>query len=167
MRTAAIAAIVLAVLALAAAFAQAGRWPWAGLSLLAAVPWVTEPWHRQRWPISVGFLWLAVPISMAALAGISPVWLLTVVVLALIAWDLIEFGRHLEQVDREERGPEQVRIHLLRLGLVAGLGWILGLVAVQVRLTYSLAWVLVIGLLLIIGLSRSVRRLRREGDSNR
>ncbi len=67
-----------------------------------------------------------------------------------------------------EHAPHQVRArhleraHLKRLGITAGLGWLLGALALGVRLNFSFTGALALGLLLVLSLGLAMRRMTRN-----
>jgi hypothetical protein len=85
-------------------------------------------------------------------------------VAALCAWDLHHFVLDLQRVGRVEDRRALEQRHLLRLLAVAGLGGVLAVLAltIEIRLTFFQA--LLLGLLVIWGLSRGIGFLRRESD---
>ena len=54
--------------------------------------------------------------------------------------------------------------HLKRLFLIDGLGLVLGITALALKTRVKLGWLLVLGLILVFGLSRILNRSVREAD---
>jgi hypothetical protein len=86
---------------------------------------------------------------------------------ALIAWDLDHFTRDYQQFSvgqaRESDDPALFKAHLKRLGIVAMLGWSLGVVALNVQFSLNFASALTLSLLALLSLRQIVRYLGREG----
>jgi predicted Co/Zn/Cd cation transporter (cation efflux family) len=73
---------------------------------------------------------------------------------------------YLSQVSDVRDKRALIKGHLWRLGVVAGLGWLLGVVALSVQITFDFIWALALGLLVITSLSGVIRYLRRESEQN-
>lgn len=157
-------AIGLATLILAASYALSGGWAWVAGILLVGVFWLSEPWHGHRWASTVGLVVLTTLSALGAVWEFPPLWLLTCLVALLVAWDLSYFAHYLDNVTEIRHQDAYINTHLRRLALVAGLGWLLAAVALNVQLTFGLIAALVLGLLLMMSLSRAVRYMRRESD---
>ena len=91
-------------------------------------------------------------------------WLISALVAALIAWDLDHFANILDDAAAIRDEANLKRRHLLRLGIVSGLGWLLGIVALNVRITFGFSLTLLLGLLLIVSLAGAIRYIRREQE---
>lgn len=90
-------------------------------------------------------------------------WMLLGLVAALSAWDLAHFAHLLDGAEGVEQRRLLERRHLRRLLIVDGLGLLLGGAALTVQIQLGFGLVLLLGLLALLGLSRAVRFLRREG----
>lgn len=168
MRRVALLAMVSGALGLGVQFAVDGRWQMGLVCLLAGGIWmVPAPYHQRR--ATVGLLVLV----GAGVAGVfldySPVWLLTQFVLLVIAWDLDHFTRLLEPFThdhlREKEVTGQFYAHLRRLGGVAGAAWVLGMVALTVRISTSFVVTLILGLMMFFGLRGLMRLSGQREDS--
>jgi hypothetical protein len=96
--------------------------------------------------------------------GAPPLLMLLVVVFSLGAWDLDHFTQRLHRVERVEFDSGLGRTHLLRLAKVEAAGLALALVPLLIRLRLDFWWVVLMGLLAVIGLSRVVAFVRRETE---
>ena len=96
----------------------------------------------------------------------SPAWLMLIGVVSSIgAWDLDHFLRRLGQVDHVDLESGLGREHLRRLFLVEAIGLLVGLTALSIQTRVSFWWEALLVLLVVIGLSRIVARVRKEtGD---
>ncbi len=165
MRIRAFVAIVIgsATLGLAAGYAVTGRWIWVMAILLVGLVWLTEPWHGGRWVATLAVLFFTAVAAVGILLGQTEFWLLTSLVAVLVAWDLDHFGNHLSDVSDVRGETDLIISHSRRLGFIAGLGWLLGVVALSVRIRLHFVLTLALALLIVIALSGTIRQMRREG----
>jgi hypothetical protein len=162
MRGIIVATTTLATAALTVLFALDALWIWAvGIALMGLL-WLTESWHGLIWVSTAGLLVFTTVVVMGAMFTLSPFWLLSSQVAVLVAWDLDRFAHYLDGVTDLRDKTGLVKGHLGRLGAVAGLGWLLGVVALNVRLNFDFHWTLALGLMLVISLSGAIRHMRRE-----
>jgi hypothetical protein len=86
----------------------------------------------------------------------NPLWLLTYFVILLIAWDLNRFARVLERYGGENTNLNEaavlIPVHLKRLGLITGVGWVLGAAALNLQFTANFLVALILSLLIFVGL---------------
>ena len=85
-------------------------------------------------------------------------------VAALAAWDLDQFAQRMRAAARVDDAPGQERRHIQRLSIVVGVGGLLGIAALgfQVRLSFGLALLLALLMMLCLGLV--IGYIRRAGD---
>jgi hypothetical protein len=153
--------IGLATLCLLAAFVPYGRQGWTLAIVLVGLLWLTTPLHGLRWVSTLAWAFFVALAALGVLLERPSLWLLCGVVVALFAWDLGHFGDYLDDVQVFNRA-ELERAHLKRLGIVAGLGWLLGLLALGVRLRFDFNGVLALALLLVLSLGLALRRMGQE-----
>ncbi len=167
--------ILLTAAAATVGFTLAGAWQ---LGLLAAAfggLWLAA--HRRRWEALTSLLLF----GFIILAGIGvtlrggAIWAPPCLVAALAAWDLDRFAGRLSGVGQrpitagsvegaDDETHDLERRHLLRLGIVGGLGLVLSWIGQAIHVKLDLAVMLFLGFLAILGLSRAVRSLARESD---
>lgn len=153
------ASLILAIL-----YAWAEMWVWAAAILLLGVLWLAQSWHGQRWLPTLALLLLILAALMGAFFNLSSFWLLTSLVAALIAWDLDYFSSTLDDAPDIRDEASLKRRHFQRLGIVAGLGWLMGVAALNVRFTFGFSLTLLLGLVLIASLGGAIRHIRREQE---
>jgi hypothetical protein len=149
--------------ALAAAYGLSGFWVPAIAILLMGVLWIGSQRTRWTW---LGWLMMALFSAAAAagaLLGLRPTLLVVGLVGALSAWDLDGLASQLERVDAVERECVLKRRHLRRLLVVDGVGVVCAILALTIRVTVSFGVALMLGLIAILGLSRAIGFLQREG----
>jgi hypothetical protein len=78
---------------------------------------------------------------------------------ALVAWDLHDFTRRLQDVENMSDVQALERPHLMRLGVVSGVGLLFGALALTIRVNLSFGMVFGLSLFAVYGLSRLVRQL--------
>jgi hypothetical protein len=150
------------MLCLLAAFVSRGSQVWALAIVLLGLAWLTTPWHGRRWVATLAWASFVALAALGVLLGRPPLWLLCGVVAALLAWDLGHFCDCLEDVGEVRHRAELERAHLARLGTAAGLGWLLGALALGVRLHLNFTGALALALLLVLSLGLALRRMGRE-----
>jgi hypothetical protein len=154
---------VLAALSLAAGY---GPNRWAGALVITALGllWLLGQRRHAEWLASLVLVFFV----GAAVLGIwweSPKILMLIgVVAALAAWDLDHLVHRLRSVKHGEGVRTLERGHIRRLLSVAGLGLLLGAIALVSQVRLGLSLVFLLGLLAMLGLSGAIRFLRRESD---
>jgi hypothetical protein len=163
-----LASIGLSAGALALGYGLGGQWPGVVLAVSLGGLWWLNVKSSRDW-LASALLLVVVALAAAGLwLDLDAGWLLAGLVGALCAWDLDHWVRQLRGVEWDEPSAARrlalEKEHLRRLAAVAGVGLVLGLLAlvVHVRLSFFLA--VLLGLLIAWGLSRAVTILRRESD---
>jgi hypothetical protein len=154
----------LAAGALAAGFAFAGWWVWAGAIVVLGALWLLGSWRGADWVSPAA---LAGSVGLATIGlwlGLEAGWMVAGLIAALCAWDLARFASLLRKVDRVDEQRARETRHLVRLLLVAVSGAVLVALSLWVELTLPFAVVGLLALLAVWGLGRAVRFLRREGQ---
>jgi hypothetical protein len=139
---------------------------WIGVTIIVALGllWLVGQWRSWR-PVSVLVAILFIfATAFGVWQGVPAAWMLFSIVTTLVAWDLGQFTDRLEQTEQIVGESELKRIHLQRLLVVAGLGFLFGGIALRLQVELNLGWGIFLGLLAIVGLSRIIGFLRRESD---
>ena len=170
MRKTALIAILIAALSIGLPYAFNRRWWGLIMPLLAGSLWFfglppyhTRPADQRKGNLSsaLSFFTLAGFGSAGIFFGYSPIWALTSFVLLLIAWDLNHYTQiHQAFKDQESNKKTVLELfyaHLQRLAILAGLGWGLGLLALNIRTQINFT----IALLLIFVMITSLRQVAR------
>ena len=110
----------------------------------------------------LSFLLFCITIVMGTFFDVAIIWLIMGVVSALVAWDISYWTTRKNRVGRIDREDIMVKQHLRRLGgvLVIGLGF--SLLALNLHLTLTFGWILILGFVMILALSRVVSYLRDQ-----
>jgi len=157
-----LAHLAVAVGGLAAGYAIEGQWIIACVFLLLGGLWLLA--NRRGVPglggllmyvyllaLAAGF-WLGIPGLLALLASVG----------ALGAWDLGHFMHRLSAAEHVEFESGLGSAHLRRLAAVEGLGFLAGLLAINVRLVLPFWWVVLLVALAVMGLTRLVDFVRKQ-----
>lgn len=86
------------------------------------------------------------------------------IIATLAAWDIEDFHQRMEGVERVDHRETLERKYLQRLLVIEGSGALLALAAVSISVTFSFGSALLLGLLAVVGLSRTIGFLQRESD---
>jgi hypothetical protein len=149
--------IVAAALLPAIGYAQSARWLGALLCVLVGAAWIAGARGNLGWAAAAGFLLLVGFSGFGALTGVPPGWGLAGVVAALAGWDLSAFAGRLARAGRVVDEALLWRAHLRRLALTLCAGAVLGALPLLVRFELSFGWLLVLGVVAVVALSRTIR----------
>jgi hypothetical protein len=158
------ATVGLATAALVLGYSRVGAWAWMLPIVALGGLWLLGLWRHWGWVSSVGFVLYAAIAAVGLLLDSGSGWMLLGVGLALAAWDLDSFVRHLRQGQWVEDERDLERRHLLRLSAVEGVGLLLATAALGMTLSLGFGAVLLLGLLAVAGLSRVMGFLRHTND---
>jgi hypothetical protein len=159
-------AIIVGALGLSILFALDTHLIWAVLMVVVGLFWLSEPWHGFAWAPTTALLFFTGAGSVGLVLSLPAFWLVTCLVALLVAWDLNNFSDYLDDVEDIRHRGELTKRHFRRLGIVAGAGWLLGVLALGIKLTFGFLWALGSGLLVIVSLSRAISRIGRASDQS-
>jgi len=163
MHKAAMSAIVVVSLGMGLPYALNEQWLGFLACILTGALWAYPSPYFAGPRSTVSLLLLAVFGSFGVFLGQSQLWLLTSLVILLIAWDLDHYTRIFQEFDKNQAGgqksTELFTSHLKQLGLIAGSGWILGVVALNIRIQISFSVALFVTLLMVLSLRHVARNL--------
>ena len=145
-------------------FAYAGR----GFDLVArgllvlGVLWLFAGRQRWLWFSTIALVIVVFLASFGLWIQLSPGWMISGALGALLAWDLTDFMRRLRFAPLMDdlRGLEHR--HLTRLTIVALIGATLASIAMLVRLEFTFEWVVLLTLVAALGVTQLVSWLRRR-----
>lgn len=109
---------------------------------------------RQRNDLGTGGLVLTIFLLAGGLGPLfgAPAWMMLIVMVATLgAWDLDHFLYRLSGIDHVDYSTGLGRDHLRRLGMVEGLGFLAGLLALTIHTHIPFGWTALLVLLAIIG----------------
>ena len=161
MRKVSVFVILVATIGIGLPYGINGQWWGILVCLFTGTIWLfpSPKYSSQRSTLSlVIFLMVG---AITAFFDHSPLWLLTAIVLLMIAWDLDHFTRVFAEYESDQKNGKNAAIlfsnHLKRLGLIAALGWGIGVAALNIRVQINFAIALLLMVLLIFGLRQAAR----------
>ena len=153
-----------ATCALAAGYAIGGLWIWILPILGLAALWLLGQRRGLKWVTSLELL-LYVGLAVIGLGQqLTSGLMLLGIIAALAAWDLEDFHHRMDGVERVDHREGLERKYLQRLLIIEGSGTLLAVAAVSLTVTFSFGSALLLGLVAVVGLSRTIGFLRRESD---
>lgn len=134
--------------------------------LIAALGMLWLIGHRRRWGWTgaLVFTFFVGAAAFGAWRGLPAGGMLVAMVVTLMAWDLDAFVRRLRDARRVADERALMRAHLLRFSLVAAIGLLLSGIALVGRVELGLGGALLLGLLVVLSLSRAFGTLNRQHD---
>jgi hypothetical protein len=154
--------IIGGIVSLAYGYSQEGYADPALWIVLLGIIWVLAHWRRLYWFSSVALLLMIFAAGYGVWGEFELAWMFLGALGGLLGWDLSDFARRLRYAAPTDDVVGMERRHLMRAGIVAGLG--LGLAYLSTLLQVRrLAFEVAVGLILLaaFGLTRLVMRLRR------
>jgi len=164
MKTFSFVSMVPAALSLAIGYALAGFWVGAAFAVGAGLLWLAALWRDWRRVIGLSVIIVVGIAALGTWLEVSAGWLLFGLIATLVAWDLDDFSHRFGQSEHRQGYGTLQRIHLQRLAVVTGSGLLLGGIALNFELELNMWWGILLGVLVILGLSQAIGRLRRESD---
>ena len=132
--------------------------------LVCGAIWVAAQIWRWYWLPSLG-LFAAVALAGFGLwLNLPGGWMLAGALGALFAWDLSDFERRLRTAATDDDAAGLERRHLLRLTIVAGLGFLFSLIGMFSRLEFSFEILAFLTLLAALGLTQLIGKMRRDEE---
>lgn len=155
--------IVLGSALLGIGFAIDDAVRWIAPAAATALLWLVGEWRGWGWATMAGFVLLVGLAATGMLMGHSAVWMGITVMVGVCAWSLGDFTRRVSLLAREKDHSPLLRRFLSRLLFLAGVSVALGAIAltIHIRLTFLLA--ILLGILVIYGLSRVIGAWRSVG----
>jgi hypothetical protein len=161
------AALILCILigtgVLSWGYAQVGLQYLARWIIVFGGVWLIAAWRRWRWFAYVGltFYFLAAALGLWFL-NFSPGWMFAGAICGLLAWDLTSFQfRQRFAASDEERRLVEGR-HLLRISVLALLGFGLASLAMVAKLQFNFEWAVVLMLVTALGLIQIIGWFRNR-----
>jgi hypothetical protein len=154
----------LSVLILALGFALTDLWVGTVAVLAAGGLWLLGQWRGLGWTSSALLVLQTAAAAVATLSAVGDGWSVLGLVAALVAWDLDQFSQRMGTAGRVDDAAGLERRHIRCVLIVAGIGSLLGIVALslQVRLSFGLA--LLLAVMMMLCLSLVIGFLRRQRD---
>lgn len=155
------AALALTAILLGIGFVGEGALPWPEALVVILLLGALGEWRGWGWLATLAFALSVVMAAGGLSIGRPAGWMFAAVIAALSAWVLGDFARRC--VDAPPEGyPPLLRRFLARLLALDALAAGLAVLALTVHLSLSFLPALLLGIVLIAGLSRVLTVLRRE-----
>src|SRR5512140_213123 len=156
--------IVLGIGSLAWGYLQVGLPQFARWIAAFGVLWLFAVWQRWRWFAAIGliFSFLVAALGLWFL-NFPPGWMFAGAIGSLLAWDLTWFRYRQHFIaSADERRAMEGR-HLVRVVVLALLGFLLASLAMAVKLQFNFQWALLLTLVAILGTMQLVSWFRKRG----
>lgn len=156
--------IVIGTGALAWGYAQVGLPQFARWILVFGGIWIVAVWRRWYWFAYLGltFYFLVAALGLWFL-NFPPGWMFGGAICGLLAWDLTYFRyRQRFAATDEERRLVEAR-HLLRISILAVLGFVLASLAMVVQLQFNFEWAALLAVVAALGLRQIIIWFRKRG----
>ena len=150
--------------ALLAGYALGDLWIWTLPILGFGLLWLLGQRRGVKWIPSLGLLLFTGAAAIGLWMMLEPGLMLLGMIATLAAWDLENFLQRVEGAERVNHRNDLERKHLRRLLVVEGSGTLLAVAALSFDVNFGFGSALLLGLLAVIGLSRTIGFLRRASD---
>jgi hypothetical protein len=156
--------VVMGVGSLAWGYLQVGLPQFARWILIFGAAWLIAIWQRWRWFATIGliFNFLAAAFGLWFL-NFPPGWMFAGAIGGLLAWDLTYFQYRLQFVASDEERHAMEGRHLVRVSVLALLGFLLSTLAMAVKLQFNFQWALLLAIVATLGITQLVTWLRKRG----
>jgi hypothetical protein len=140
-----------------------------GLSLIAigcfivGLFWLLSQWRKWAWVASLGLFCFVSAAGIGIWFGLSPVMMVFSVLGNLLAWDLADFSRRLQDAAPDDDLQKLENNHLVRLASLGTISLALTLTALLLHLRISFGWMMLLTVVAIFGMMQLVNRVRRGG----
>ena len=135
---------------------------WAIAIFLLGGFWAIAYLWKWPWGNSFSFALFCLAIVFGAWVEVNQYWLIIAIISALAAWDIANLIARTRRVARIDDEDNIVVHHLRRLGGVLVIGLVVCLLALNLRLTLTFGWILILGFMMILALSKVVSFLRQR-----
>jgi len=154
------ASIIIATISLALGFVSGGIPIGAVFVTVLGGLWFISSYYSWKWANSLILVGYVAITTMGTWVDVTPIWLLLGFTGALIGWDLAELIAQEKQTDRISNIIRLERSHLIRIAIITILGIGLSGLAISIRFQFTFAWALLLGIILVIALSRTIGFLK-------
>ncbi|MFC1892015.1 hypothetical protein ACFLZT_06445 [Thermodesulfobacteriota bacterium] len=155
--------IVLATGISASCYGSLEMWRWVILISAVGLVWLAGQYYQWRWAGYIGMIFFMVMSARGFLLEIPSLWLLLCTVLALTAWDMNMFLARINFAGLAVKRSYLEKSHFKKLAVTACTGFILGALTLTLDLTIGFGWLILLGIVLILCMSRLIRILTNRG----
>lgn len=154
--------VMLGVGALAWGYGTQGHHEYVHWFLILGAVWLLAKWRGWKWFSPLALLIVISAAAYGLWIGVPFGWMMFAAVGGLLAWDLVDFSQRLSYAAPSDDVAGMERRHLARVGIVAVLGGVLGLIVFVVRIRLPFEVVVGLVILAVFGLTRLITTLRRD-----
>jgi hypothetical protein len=154
--------VVLSTASLAWGYAETGFDPIARGFAVCGMIWLFSQWPRWWWFSSVGLFIAVLFAALGLWLDITPGWMFSGGIFALLAWDLTDFRRRIQFVAIDDDQRDLERRHIARLTLLALAGLGLSSIAMFMQVQFTFEWVILLVIVSMLGLTQLVSWIRRQ-----
>lgn len=157
--------ILLGVGSLAFGYHLAGLMQFARWIILFGALWLIAVFRHWRWFAYIG---VAFNLLFAALGlwllNFSPGWMFAGAIGGLLAFDLTRFWNRVRLIDADVEWRGLERRHLVRISILAILGFGLASVAMLLKLQFNFEWALLSAIIAVFGMIQLAVWFRKRGE---
>ena len=156
-----VSSIIISAGSLALVYFESGLSDFGRWVLIVGAAWLIAQWRGWKWFSYIG---LSLAFLLAATGlwfGLTPGWMFSGALFALVAWDLTDFRdrMHFVAADDNARGLE--RRHMTRISLLSLAGMTLASITMIVRVEFSIEWGALLVIVILLGLSQLITWMRK------
>ncbi len=157
--------IAVGIGSLAWGYLQVGLPEFARWILVFGVLWLLAVWQRWRWFATIGLIFCVLVAALGLwFLDFPPGWMFAGAIGGLLAWDLTWFRYRQRFIASEEERRGMEARHLVRVSVLALLGFLLASVAMAIKMEFNFHWALLLGLVAILGTMQLVSWFRERGS---
>ncbi|MEA3441339.1 MAG: hypothetical protein U9R58_13765 [Chloroflexota bacterium] len=139
---------------------------WYMLTIVCAIIllWIVAGVRNWFWVTTIAFILHTIIAAAGFFLSVESFWLILGLMFALFAWDLTSLTQRLSCARRVESQNKFFALHIRRLVVTGGLGVILAVLALNFNLQFSFGWLVLLGLLSVLGISYTIRYILRTSQ---
>ncbi len=154
--------IVVGIGSLAWGYDQVGLWPFMRWIIFFGALWLFAVWQRWRWFAYVGMIFNFLAAALGLFLNFSPGWMFAGAIGGLVAWDLTYFRYRLRFTASDEERRYLEERHLVRISLIALVGFGLASLAMLLKLQFNFEWALILAIVAALGIAQLVSWFRKK-----
>jgi hypothetical protein len=166
MRKLAITLVVVLTIAIGLPYLLSQQWWGLIICLFAGVLWSFPSAYRMDLRSIISLIIFVILGTLGIFFNQDPLWSLTSFFLLLVTWDMDRYSRIYREFEMDPYNQNESSIllyaHLKRLLMVAGLGWLLGWVVLNIRVQISFSIALLLIVFLVLSLRQAALYLSRD-----